>query len=129
MCKPNLQRTRERLQRTTEPCNVKLANFKCAGVSVNNYSDAVTCTKCLLEVLPTDLSLNPTIDVSHERNNSIHSASSEKHPLCTMSNMRQTHHNHDLLVHLNINIQNKFDALKESNKKLEVILSSRLIII
>lgn len=89
-----------------------------------------TCTKCLLEVLPTDLSLNPTIDVSHERNDSIHSASSEKHPLCIMSNMRQIHRNHGLLVHLNINsIQNKFDELKESNKKLKVILSSRLIII
>ena len=85
-----------------------------------------TCTKCLLEVLPTGLSLNLTIDVSQERNDSIHSASSERHPLCMMSNMRQTHHNNDL----NINsIQNKFDELKESNKKLKVILSSRLIII
>lgn len=40
-----------------------------------------------------------------------------------MSNMRQTHHNQDLLIHLNINsIQNKFDELKEINKALKASL-------
>ena len=104
-------------------------HIKCAGISVDNHlqlqlrCSCWTCTTCLLDAPPRDLSFNSTIDFSQEQNDSTHSIGSEEDPLCIMSNMRQTHHNQDLLVHLNINsIQNKFDELKEINKALRARL-------
>ena len=134
MRKPNVQHARERLQRTTETCNVKHANFSTtssvlASLWIINHlqpqlrRSCWACTMCLLDALPRDLSFISTIDFSQEQNDSTHSTSSEEDPLRIMSNMRKRHHNQDLLVHLNINsIANKFDELKKINKKLKASL-------
>ena len=108
---------------TNCPC---VSEDECAGLSMNNHlqpqlrRSCWTCTMCLSDALPRDLSFNSKIDFSQEQNDLTHSTCSEEDPLCLMSNMRQTHHNQDLLVHLNINrSQNKFDKLKEINKRLK----------
>lgn len=118
-------------------CNL-LCHIKCGGVSPAQYKDIVSggsvtnwsCSECV-----ETLNFLPFANVSNledELNNSdmllnLHSISrsgssmdSITDPLESMIQIKQTHHNQDLLLHLNINsLQNKFEELKLINDKLK----------
>ena len=96
-------------------------HMKCASILSKDYKPSLSwmCSKCLLDVLPFNLSISSDEPENHDISISSSDPSPERlEPSILLE--RKKNYSDLLLVHLNINsIQNKFEELKLLNKELK----------